>query len=83
MADLVHADHHQPVQTAAIELSATTRARIFPTDPADPHQAGHRRRGHLLSKERRTSSKSRVYGGRPGPTAPPRRCPRSPGSTAV
>ena len=54
IADLVHADHHQPVQPAAIELVGDHAGEdLADRPPADPHQFGQRRLGHLLSKERR------------------------------
>ncbi|MGB0096029.1 MAG: hypothetical protein WBP81_26255 [Solirubrobacteraceae bacterium] len=53
LADLVHADHHQPVQTAAIEPVGNDPGEDLPDrSPADPHQPGDRRRGHLLRQER-------------------------------
>ena len=53
VADLVDAEHHQPVQPAAIELvSDDALEDLADRPPADPHQPGQRRLGHLLRQER-------------------------------
>jgi hypothetical protein len=53
VADLVHADHHQAVQTAAIELVRDDAREDLPDrSPPDPHQLRDRRLGHLLRQER-------------------------------
>src|SRR5487761_662020 len=53
VADLVHADHHEPVQSAAIELVRDDAGEDLPDrSPPDPHQLGQRRLGHLLRQER-------------------------------
>ena len=53
VADLVHADHHEPVQPRAVELVRDDASEDIPDrSPPDPHQLGQRRLGHLLRQER-------------------------------
>ena len=53
IADLVHADHHQPIETVAVELVGDhAREDLADRPPPDPQQLGQRRLGHLLGQER-------------------------------
>ena len=53
IADLVHADLNEAVQTAAVELVGNDSGEDLPDRaPPDPHQLGDRRLGHLLRQER-------------------------------
>jgi hypothetical protein len=69
IADLVHADHHQPVKAPAVELVGHDAGEdLADRAPADPHQLGDRRLGHLLRKERHNILEvARVRRARPRP----------------